>query len=186
MKQLVSAGLAGALLAAMAAPAPAQGVAQPVFAAFRDVCLATGAEPAAVTLATDKAGWRNGETTAQPLPNFKVDAKVTKSTHVGEAELKLFAWHGANAKGISAEECEVEVSKAKFVDLQAAVAASLGFSAQQSSPTKAVFQFSGPLEAPQPLTNDKFDEAAANGGVKILTLSEQGPGAYIGLLRIQK
>ncbi len=178
-----AAGLALLLGPGALTPADAQG-ADPVFAAFHDACVATGAEPAGVAKATER-GWSDGDMTGTPIAGFTVDNKVIKSTRIGGAELKLFDWHGVKG-AIGADECQVSVNKASFEALRSAAATSLGFVAQQSAADKAVFQFSGPPDTPKPIDKAQFDAAAANGGLMLLTVSKQGNGAFIELLRIRK
>ncbi len=176
-----AAGLA--LLLGPVGIAHAQG-ADPVFAAFHQACIATGAEPAAVAKATER-GWNDGDMTGTPIAGFTVDNKVIKSTRIGGAELKLFDWHGVKG-AIGADECQVSVNKASFEALRSAAATDLGFAAQQSAADKAVFQFSGPADAPKPIDKAGFDAAAGNGGLMLLTVSKQGAGVFIELLRIRK
>lgn len=186
MKTALVAGLAGLPLALGALPAAAQTGPDPVFAAFREVCLVTGAEPAAATKAADAHGWRGGSYTRPPLDKFTVDEKVSKAMRVGGSELDLFAWHGKNASGFSADECAVKVTKVKFAALRSAAATTLGFEAQESAPTNATFRYSGPIDAPKPLDKPQFDEAAANGGIEMLTVSDQGSYVSVALLRLRK
>ncbi|HEX4741051.1 MAG TPA: hypothetical protein VH353_06965 [Caulobacteraceae bacterium] len=177
-----AAGLAAVLGLAAATAAAAQ-AADPVFAAFHETCIATGAEPAAVTTAT--ASWKNSDVAGTPISGFAVDAKASKTTRVGDAELKLFAWHGTKGQ-VQADECQIAVSKTDFTALRSAAAASLGFAAQQDSAEKAVFQFSGGASAPKPVDSSQFDQAASSGGLGLLTISKQGSGAFMELLRIRK
>jgi hypothetical protein len=179
-----AAGLITAFGLAAASAASAQG-AEPIFAAFHQACIATGAEPAAVTGATASHDWKSGDATGTPISGFAVDNKVSKATRVGDAELKLFAWHGTKG-AIQADECQIAVSKADYAAVRSAAAASLGFAAQQDSPEKAVFQFSGSTDSPKPVDNSQFDQAAGSGGLDLLTVSKQGSGAFLELLRIRK
>jgi hypothetical protein len=176
--------LAAALGLAAAGAAAAQG-ADPVFAAFHDACIATGAEPAAVTTATASRDWKPSDTAGTPISGFAVDNKVSKSRRVGDADLKLFAWHGTKG-AIQADECQIAVSKANIDTVKSALAASLGFAPQQVTADKAVFQFSGSTDAPKPVDNSGFDQAAGSGGLSLLTVSKQGSGAFLELLRIRK
>jgi hypothetical protein len=178
-----AAGLALLFGLAAGAAADAQG-ADPVFAAFREACLVSGAEPAAVAKATEH-GWSDGDMTGTPIPGFVVDNKVMKSTRIGAAELKLFDWHGVKG-AIGADECQVSVNKAGFEAVRSAAATSLGFAAQQTAPDKSVFQFQGTAEAPKPIEKTDFDAAAGSGGVMLLTISKQGNGVFLELLRIRK
>ncbi len=143
-----AAGLAAILSLAGANAAGAQG-ADPLFGAFHDACLATGAEPAAVTAATAGHGWKASEASGTPIAGFTVTDKVSRTAKVGEAELKLFV-------------------------------------AQQTAADKSVFQFAGPLDAPKPIDKTGFDAAAGGGGLMLLTISKQGAGAFVELLRIRK
>jgi hypothetical protein len=179
-----AAGLAAILGLAAAGTAAAQG-ADPVFAAFQQACMATGAEPAAVTTAVEAHGWKNGDVAGTPISGFTVDNKVSKATKAGDAELKLFAWHGAKG-AIQANECQISASKANFEAARGAVATSLGFAAQQTTAEKSVFQFSGAVDAPKAIDSSQFEEAAGNGGLSLLTVSKQGSGAFLELLRIHK
>ena len=179
-----AAGLA-AVLGLAAASAAAAESADPVFAAFHEACIATGAEPAAVTTYTTGHDWKSSDVTGTPISGFAVDNKLSKSTRAGDAELKLFAWHGTKGP-IQANECQIAVSKADFAAVRNAVASSLGFAAQQDSADKAVFQFSGPTNAPKAIDSSQFEQAAGSGGLNLLTVSKQGSGAFLELLRIQK
>jgi hypothetical protein len=174
-----------AILALAAASAAAAQAADPIFAAFHEACMATGAQPAAVTSATAGHDWKNGDAAGTPISGFAVDNKVSKARRVGDAELKLFAWHGTKG-AIQADECQIAVSKADFAALRGAVASSLGFPAQQDSPEKAVFQFTGTMDAPKAVDSSGFDQAAGSGGLDLLTVSKQGSGAFVELLRIRK
>lgn len=177
-------GLA-AVLGLGAATAAAAQAADPVFAAFHQACVATGAEPAAITTATTGHDWKSSDVTGTPISGFAVDSKVSETTRVGDTELKLFAWHGTKG-AIQADECQIAVSKADFAALRSAAASSLGFAAQQDSAEKAVFQFSGPTDAPKPVDSSQFDQAASSGGLGLLTVSKQGSGAFLELLRIRR
>jgi hypothetical protein len=179
-----AAGVAAILALAGAGAASAQ-AADPVFAAFRQACVDTGAEPAAVTKVVEGHGWRNGDVAGTPISGFAVDAKASKTTKIGDAELKLFAWHGAKG-AIQADECQISASKTDFEGLKNAIAASVGFAAQQSAAEKAVFQFAGPADAPKAVEQAQFDQAAGSGGLYLLTVSKQGNGAFVELLRIRK
>jgi hypothetical protein len=179
-----AAGLAAIFSLAGANASAAQG-ADPVFGAFHDACLATGAEPAAVTAATAGHGWKPSEASGTPIAGFAVTDKVSRTAKVGESELKLFDWHGAKG-AISADECQVGVSKTDYAALISATATSLGFVAQQTTPEKSVFQFAGPVDAPKPIDKTGFDAAAGAGGLMLLTISKQGAGAFVELLRIRK
>lgn len=179
-----AAGMAAVLGLAAASGAAAQ-AADPVFAAFHDACIATGAEPAAVTTFTTSHDWKNSDVAGTPISGFAVDNKVSKSIRAGDADLKLFAWHGTKG-AIQADECQISVSKADLAAVRSAAAASLGFAAQQDSAEKAVFQFSGPTNAPKPVDSSGFDQAAGSGGLNLLTISKQGSGAFLELLRIRK
>jgi len=179
-----AAGLAAVLGLAAAGAAAAQ-ASDPAFAAFHDACMATGAEPAAVTTFTTRHDWKASDVAGTPISGFAVDNKVSKSTRAGDAELKLFAWHGTKG-AIQADECQISVSKADFAAVRSAVAASVGFAAQQDSAEKAVFQFSGSASAPKPVDNSGFDQAAGSGGLNLLTVSKQGSGAFLELLRIRR
>jgi hypothetical protein len=178
-----AAGLAAILALVAAGAACAQG-ADPMFAAFHQACVDTGAEPAAVLKATEH-GWSEGDMAGTPIAGFVVDNKVTKSTRIAGAELKLFDWHGVKGP-ISANECQVSINKVNFEALRSATATALGFAAQQSAADKAVFQFSGAASAPKPIDKAEFDAAASNGGLMLLTVSKQGNGAFLELLRISK
>lgn len=177
-----AAGLATVLGLAAASVAAAQ-TGDPIYAAFTQACLATSAEPAAVTSAT--SDWKNSDVAGTPISGFAVDAKVSKATRLGGADLKLFAWHGTKG-AIQADECQIAVSKAEFASVRTAAAGALGFAPQQDGAEKAVFQFSGAANAPKPVDNSQFDQAASSGGLGLLTISKQGSGVFLELLRIRK
>ena len=179
-----AAGLAAVMGLAAASAATAQ-AADPVFTAFHNACIATGAEPTAVTTYTTGHDWKGSGMAGTPISGFAVDNKVSKATRAGDAELNLFAWHGTKGP-IQANECQISVNKADFAAVRAAAATSLGFAAQQDSAEKAVFQFSGPTSAPKAIDSSQFDQAASSGGLGLLTVSKQGSGVFLELLRIQK
>lgn len=179
-----AAGLA-AVLGLAAADAAAAQASDTVFAAFHEACVATGASPAAVTTFTTSHDWKNSDVSGTPISGFAVDNKVSKSTRVGDADLKLFAWHGTKGP-IQADECQIAISKGDFAALRSAAATSLGFAAQQDGAEKSVFQFSGPTNAPKAIDSSQFDQAASSGGLNLMTVSKQGSGAFLELLRIQK
>ncbi|MBV8683752.1 MAG: hypothetical protein JO111_12830 [Caulobacteraceae bacterium] len=179
-----AAGLAAVLGLAGASAAAAQ-AADPIFVAFHDACISTSAEPAAVTSFATSHDWKNSDVAGTPISGFAVDNKVSKSARVGDADLKLFAWHGTKGP-IQASECQIAVSKADFAAARSAVATSLGFAAQQDTADKSVFQFAGPTSAPKAVDSSGFDQAAGSGGLNLLTVSKQGAGVFLELLRIQK
>jgi hypothetical protein len=182
---LAAAALAAVIVSGAAEAAWAQS-SDPVFAAFHEACVATGAEPTGVIKATEAHGWRNGDVAGKPIDGFKVDAKASKSKKVGDAELKLFAWQGSKG-GIQADECQVQASKAGFEAVRAAVATTLGFSAQEaSSPDKVVFSYAGPLDAPKPIDKSQYDAAAGTGGAFLLSITKQGSGVFLELTRYRK
>jgi hypothetical protein len=138
-----------------------------------------------VTAATETHHWRPGDSTGTPIAGFTVTDKITKTLKISDSELKLFAWRGTKG-AIKADECQVAVSKSDFKSLQAAATAAVGFAPQQAGPDKVVFQFTGPAGALKPITNSQFDEAAAGDGVMLLTISRQGGGGFLDLLRIRR
>jgi hypothetical protein len=177
--------LAALALAGLATGARAQ-VVNPVFAAFHDVCMAADTDPTAVTTAAAGQGWSVGGVPGQPIPSFAVTDKITETTKIGEANLTLFSWKGAKGP-ITASECQMQVSKANLAALLTDAAATLGFAANENTPAKVVYQYSGPASAPHPLADkSQFDAAASGGGLYILTLSGAGKGAFLELLKIHK
>jgi hypothetical protein len=178
-----AAGGLAAVLGLAAASAAAGQASNPIFAAFQRTCIATGAEPAGVTTATND--WKGSDVSGTPISGFAVDNKVSKNTRVGDADLKLFAWHGTKG-AIQADECQIAVSKADFTAVRGAAATALGFAPQQDSAEKVVFQFTGPATEPKAVDNSQFDQAAGSGGLHLLTISKQGSGAFLELLRIRK
>jgi len=177
--------LAVLALAGLATGARAQ-AADPVFAAFHNVCMAADTDPAAVTTAAGAQGWTVGGVPGQPIPGFVVTDKVTETKKIGEATLTLFSWKGAKGP-ITASECQMQVSKASLAALQSEAAAALGFAASDNTPAKVVYQYSGPASAPHPIADkSQFDTAAGGGGLYILTLSAAGKGAFLELLKIHK
>jgi hypothetical protein len=186
LKIAIVAALAALPIALGALPAAAQSANDQVFAAIRQTCLATSAAPAAATTAADAHGWRGGTYTRPPLDKFSVDAKVSRSAHIAGSDLELFAWQGKNPGGITASECAVKVSKTKFAALRAAAAAMTGFEAQESAAATATFRYTGPADAPKPLDKAQFEDAAANGGIEMLTVSQQGSDVIVALLVLHK
>ncbi len=177
-------------LAALAFIGPAAGAraqaADPTFAAFHEVCMAADTDPAAVTTAAGAQGWRAGGVAGQPITGFAVTDKITETRKIGEANLTLFSWKGAKGP-ITASECQMQVSRADLAAIQAAAAAALGFAADDATPAKVVFHYSGPASAPHPIADkSQFDAAAGGGGLYILTLSGAGKGAFLELLKIHK
>jgi hypothetical protein len=172
-------------MAGLAKGAHAQ-AADPIFAAFHDVCMAADTDPAAVTTAAGAQGWSAGGVPGQPIPSFAVTDKITETRKIGETNLTLFSWRGAKGP-VTASECQMQVSKASLAALQKDAAATLGFAASDNTPAKVVFQYSGPGGAPHPITDkSQFDAAAGGGGLYILTLSAAGKGAFLELLKIHK
>jgi hypothetical protein len=169
----------------LAVVAKAQAV-DPVFAAFNDTCVAADADPNAVSGAANTHGWTPTNASGQTLPGFTLGDKVSKSKKIGDDEITLFSWKGAKGS-IFANECQIHATRADFAGLQSAVAKMLGFAAAQTAPTKVVFHYTGPANAPKALAdNSQFDAAAGAGGLYILTLSSDGKGANADLLKIHK
>lgn len=177
------AGLALLAVLGLASAAKAQ-AADPIFTAFHEACVTPDAAPDAVNAAANTHGWSASTAAGEGLPGFTVSGKVAKTKKIGEANLVLYSWKGAKGP-IMADECRIQASRADFLSLQAAVGASLGFAAAQTTPTKVVFHYAGPGNAPTAITdNSQFDAAAHGAGLYILTLSNDGKGASADLLKL--
>ena len=175
--------IAPALSLAVLIGADAAG-AETVAQSFKDVCMLNGPGPAAVTTAAASHGWKNGDASGSPIAGFTVDTKVSRTTHIGGANVTLFAWHGAKG-AIQADECQVEASKASFEEVRDAVASDLSMQPQQVLADKAVFQHSVKDGAFQGIADKSgFDAAAGAGGLHLLTVKKNGAGVFVSLLKI--
>lgn len=156
-----------------------------VMAAFKQICLDTGAETAAVNAAAGAHGWKKADAAGEPIKGFTVDNKTSHTISEGDATLTLFGWHGSNG-AFQANECQVSVTRGSMAPLRAAVATELGFQPQQDTADKAVFQFSGKPGAYQAVDKTGMDAAVAAGGLELLTVSKTGSGMFLELLKLSK
>ena len=168
---------------ALAGPAGAATISE----TFKEVCQTTGASPAAATAAAAAHGWKNSDASGTTINGFTVDSKVSRSLHMGDANLTLFAWHGTNKAGIQADECQLASNHADFQQVRDAVAANLAMQPQQSAADKAVFQYSMKDGAYQGIPDSSgFDAAAGAGGLHMLTVKKNAGGVFISLLKIHR
>jgi len=180
----IAPSLAGALLAG-AAPALAAPDSAKAFAAFVQVCGDTHADYPAVAAAADAGGWKTTQVKADAFPGVTVADSLSRDTSAGGAALTLQAWRGAKG-AIQLSECEIQVGKGRFADLQAAAQAWAGFAPQDATARKATFLFTDEAGAHKSLAEADREGAAAGAGLQMLTVSANPDGALIGILKIKK
>ena len=180
------AAIISATAVAGVAPAWAEG-STPAFAAFAMVCAAPAADFAAVRSAADAHGWGESDVKADPnMPNVIVADQLTRSSTADKTSLVLSAWHGATKTGVKVSDCTVHVAKSDFAPLRDEAAAWLAFTAQENTPTKAIYRFTDTGGAHHPLAASEYDAAAGAAGMEILTVSSGPNGTVLDLLMIKK
>jgi hypothetical protein len=181
----INALFASAILAALAAPAFAAAPDSPV-ATFTALCADTHVDFPAVSAAADASGWK-----AQEAPGDTTMAGVTVSDHTnrvkgGNASMRLFAWRGTTAKGVKVSACTLHVAKAELSAVAAGAQSWVGFAPQETTASNAIFRLSDAPDGRHALAKADYDAAAAGPGMEILTVSSDGHGAILDLLKIQK
>jgi len=175
--------IAAAIFAAIASPA----CADPVFAAFTKVCADTRADFSAVTAAANANGWKKSDSAGDTtMEGVDVSDRLTRASKIGDSEVTLFAWRGMTRKGVQVSACTMHVAKSAFAEVQQDAAAWTGFAAQDAGPTNALYRFSDAPEGRHALAKSDYDTAAAGPGMEILTVSTDGHGAILDLLKIKK
>ena len=168
------------------APAWAEG-SSPAFTAFATVCATPAADFAAVRSAADAHGWGETDVKADAnMPNVTVADQLTRSSTTDKTGLVLSAWHGATKSGVKVSDCTVHVAKTDFAPLRDEAAAWLAFTAQENTPTKAIYRFTDTGGAHHPLAAGEYDAAAGAAGMEILTVSAGPDGAVLDLMMIKK
>jgi hypothetical protein len=168
------------------APAWAQAN-SPVFAAFATVCAAPAADFAAVRSAADAHGW--GETDAKAdanMPGVTIADQITRASTADKTGLVMSAWHGATKSGVKVSDCTVHVAKSDFDAMREQAATWLAFSAQETTPKRAIYRFTDTGGAHHPLAAGEYDAAAAGAGMQILTVSADANGTVLDLMMIKK
>jgi len=169
-----------------AAPALAQAT-SPVFAAFATVCAAPAADFSAVRSAADAHGWGETDTKADAnMPGVTIADKITRSSTADKTGLVMSAWHGATKTGVKVSDCTVHVAKSDFGPLKDEAAAWLAFTAQETTPKKAIYRFTDTGGAHHALAAGEYDAAAGGAGMQILTVSADANGTVLDLMMIKK
>jgi hypothetical protein len=182
----INAALAAAAMTVLAAPACAAG-ANPAVAAFAQLCGATKADFAAVAAAADAGGWkRTSESGDAPMEGVNVTEHMTRVSKAGDSLVSMTAWSGTAKGGVTVSACTVHVAKTEFGPILADAQVWTGFPAQESTPASAKFRFSDAAEGRHALAKNEFDAAAAGPGLEILTVSTEGHGAILDLLKVKK
>jgi hypothetical protein len=168
------------------APAWAQSN-SPVFAAFAMVCATPAADFAAVRSAADAHGWGATDTKADAsMPGVTVADQLTRASTADKTGLVMSAWHGETKSGVKVSDCTVHVARSDFGPLRDEVAAWLAFTAQESTPKKAIYRFTDTGGAHHALVAGEYDAAAGGAGMEILTVSADANGTVLDLMMIKK
>jgi len=175
----------GFAIAATFSGAAGTACADPAFDAFRQLCIATGADYPAVVAAADAAGWKPIDVTIMTMKGVAVSDKLTRGRTIAGGDATLSAWRGT-APPNAVSTCTVKLSKGAFAAARTSVQAWAGFAPQDSSGQKAVFRFTQMGAAPRPLAASDFDSAAAAAGLEILTITGGSGGVNLDLVRIKK
>ena len=171
--------------AALAAPAGAV-TSDQAFGAFRGLCADTGADYVAVVAAANAADWKPTEILADTMKGVSVTDKVSRAKVFDDGSLTVFAWRGLTASNVKVSDCAMRVDKANFGDLQARSQSWLGIPPQQATSEKAIFRFTDEAGAHRALSPPDFDGAAAGAGLEILTVTRDGTGATLDLIKFKK
>jgi hypothetical protein len=98
----------------------------------------------------------------------------------------LSAWYGTTKSGVKVSDCTVHVAKSDFAPLRDEAGAWLAFTAQETTPKKAVYRFTEADGAHHPLAAGEYDAAAGAAGMQILTVSADANGTVLDLMMIKK
>jgi hypothetical protein len=181
----ITLSLAAAAAACLAAPACAAGEEQ-TFAAFRALCADTAADYPAVVARADADGWKPAAIMADTMKGVSVTDKTSRTKTFGDFTLTLFAWRGVTPTNVKVSDCKVGVERAGFADLQARAQTWLAMAPQQATPQQAIFHFTDAGPAHKAITSAEYEAAAAGAGLDILTVTAEGAGATLDLLKIKR
>jgi len=181
----IATSLVAAACAAIAAPAGAV-TSDQAFDAFRHLCADTGDDYAAVVAAADAGDWKPTEILANTMKGVSVTDKISRIKVFSDGSLTIFAWRGLTASNVKVSDCAMRIDKANFGDLQTRSQAWLGIAPQQATPQKVIFRFTDDAGAHRAISPPDFDGAAAGSGLEILTLTPDGAGVTLDLIKFKK
>jgi len=181
----ITLSLIAAAAISLAAPVCAAGEDQ-AFGAFRALCADTAADYPAVVAKADAGGWKPAEIVAETMKGVSVTDKTSRTQAVGDAVLTLFAWRGVTPTNVKVSDCTVRIERAGFADLQAHAQTWLGMAPQEATPQKAIFHFTDAGTTHRAITSAEYEAAAAGVGLEIMTVTADGPGATLDLLKIKR
>lgn len=167
--------------------AAGQACADPAFDAFRQLCVATAGDYAAVLTAADTGAWKPVDVTVAPMNGVVVSDKATRGRTIAGGDATLSTWRGKTATNVTVSTCTVQVAKGDFSAARASTQAWAGFAPQETKDLKAIFRLSDVSGEHKAVTPSDYDAAAAGPGMEIITVTGGANGGVnLDLLKIKK